>query len=253
MRQHLDRLVTVVMVAAAAAVATGAVHREFFRVPGASATTEQPTYYEEWQDWARKGILVGDSSADIKILQFVDLQCPFCKRFHDALRNLPPELEDTVAVIFVHYPVAMHPSAMSAARAVECADTHGKFWEYADAIFRDQDSLGSKSWGRYAADAGIADTADVAVCVNGTDAFPRIHQGLELGSQIGIRGTPTVVINGWWLPVAPYESLVATVRQIQAAEEPYRQKGPRRRILQMLSPWSRGDRVRNDAQRDKPQ
>ena len=88
-------------------------------------------------------------------------------------------------------------SYYGAARAGECAHRAGKFAAMERVLFRKQDSIGLKSWKSFADEVGILDLSRFDSCVNGADSFPRIESGIEAGRRLGIRGTPTVVINGW--------------------------------------------------------
>ena len=92
--------------------------------------------------------------------------------------------------------------------------------QFASVAFAKQDSLGLKPWQSYATEAGIADTARFARCVLSTSPVPRIDDGLALGRRIGVRGTPTVVINGWRLARPPYDSLSEVVAGILAGRVP---------------------------------
>jgi protein-disulfide isomerase len=66
-----------------------------------------------------------------------------------------------------------------------------------DLLFEKQDSLGLKSWGSFATEVGLKDTTAFARCIRlPVDSFPRIGAGLELGRRNGVRGTPTLWING---------------------------------------------------------
>lgn len=74
-----------------------------------------------------------------------------------------------------------------------------------DVLFRKQDSLGLKPWAGYATEAGVPDTAAFNACASTTTATARIDEGLRIGNAIGVRGTPTIVVNGWKFPLAPDE------------------------------------------------
>jgi len=84
----------------------------------------------------------GNPDASITIVEFSDFQCPFCAKFH---QNTLPQLEQdyisTGKVNFVYrdFPIqSIHPNAVPAALAAECADDQGKFWEMHDMIFKNQ-------------------------------------------------------------------------------------------------------------------
>jgi protein-disulfide isomerase len=183
---------------------------------------------EDWTNLARDGVLIGDASAPIKVIEFMDLQCPFCRLFHAATVDVKRDLGDSMAVVYIHYPVpTTHQHAMAAARASECAGEQGRFVEYIDVVFARQDSLGTRSWTSFAVDAGVSDTVAFASCASQTSPVPRIDRGRELGAEIGITGTPTVIINGWRMPRAPYDSLRRVIAKVAAGEAPYAKGKPR--------------------------
>ena len=86
--------------------------------------------------------MMGDKNAPVTMVEFSDLQCPFCLRFFkDTFPQIKKEYIDTgkVKFYFRHLPlVQLHPMAMSFAHATECANEQGKFWEMHDKIYNEQ-------------------------------------------------------------------------------------------------------------------
>jgi len=166
------------------------------------------------------GVMVGDSAARVKIIEFSDLECPVCRRFQQTVRVVQAKYPKDVAVVFVHFPLPMHRFARPAARAGECAGN--QFAAFVNLVYRKQDSLGLKPWTSYATEAGIRDTVPFAACVHATDPVPRIESGVALGLRMGIRGTPTIIVNGWRLQATPSEEeLMRTVDALIAGKEPF--------------------------------
>lgn len=82
----------------------------------------------------------GKSNAKITVIEFSDLQCPFCKRFFlETYPQLKKDYIDTgkAAFYFRHYPLpaTTHPRALPYATGAECAENQDKFWQFHDAIF----------------------------------------------------------------------------------------------------------------------
>lgn len=83
----------------------------------------------------------GNPDAPVKIIEFSDLECPFCKRFHETMQTVMSEYgkEGKVAWAYRHFPLTtIHPKALKEAEATECAATLGddtKFWAYVDRLF----------------------------------------------------------------------------------------------------------------------
>jgi len=149
--------------------------------------------------------MLGDKDAKIEIVEFSDFQCPFCRSFwSDALVQIKREYVDTGKAVFVykHYPLSFHPAAQPAAEASECAAEQGKFWEFHDKIFQEQEKLGQgtitfgdseiKTW---AAATGL-DMGQFNQCFDGGKYAEKVSEDLSYGSQLGVSGTPTVFING---------------------------------------------------------
>lgn len=83
--------------------------------------------------------IFGNPNAGVKIVEFSDLQCPFCARFHPTLKQIIQEYDGQVAWVYRHFPLAsIHPSARPAAIGSECAAELGgnnAFWKFVDAVF----------------------------------------------------------------------------------------------------------------------
>lgn len=78
----------------------------------------------------------GPKDATYTIIEYSDIDCPFCKRFHQTAGQLIAERSD-VNWVYRHFPIpALHPNAAKKAEGAECANELGgaeKFWEYLDA------------------------------------------------------------------------------------------------------------------------
>jgi protein-disulfide isomerase len=167
------------------------------------------------------GIRVGPPTAAVTIIEFMDMECPFCQRLAFAMDSLRSEFPDDIAVVVHHFPLTNHRFARIAAVAVECADDQGAFEQFFALLFQKQDSIGLKDWDAFAAEAGVADIDEFANCRQTNSTFPRIDYGRAFGESIGVRGTPTVVINGWKMPRVPQlNDLRASVRAVLAGGLP---------------------------------
>lgn len=82
--------------------------------------------------------IIGDPNAKIIIVEYSDLDCPFCKVFHGTMHRIVEENKD-VAWVYRHYPLTqLHPNALAKAEETECAWEQGgndAFWKYADKVF----------------------------------------------------------------------------------------------------------------------
>jgi protein-disulfide isomerase len=85
----------------------------------------------------------GAQDAPVTIIEFSDFQCPFCSRFFDeTYPQLKQEYGDNVRFVYRDFPLnSIHHWAQKAGEAGECADDQGKFWEYHDATFQNQEAI----------------------------------------------------------------------------------------------------------------
>jgi protein-disulfide isomerase len=204
MNNRIDRAITIVLAISALGVAASAVKSSFARPLTGRAVPQPPTYVDGWERAVQIGqSFGGDSSAPVKVVTFFDLECPACAGFHSTLKQVEAARPGSVQNIYVHFPLGYHRFALPAARGAECAAQVGKFQEWVSVLFEKRDSLGLKSWGHYALEAGIKDTSRVNECVRNLKFNSRIDAGTKFGESIQVGGTPTVLINGWRFHVTP--------------------------------------------------
>jgi len=151
--------------------------------------------------------LKGDKNAPVVIVEFSDFQCPFCRRFYiQTLSQIEKEYVDTGKVLFVYrdFPLnSIHPAAQKSAEAAECADEQGKFWEFHNALFDEQNKQGAgtvdynvddiKTW---ASTVQGLDTAKFNECLDSGKYEQEVNKDFQDGVNAGVGGTPTFYING---------------------------------------------------------
>jgi protein-disulfide isomerase len=141
----------------------------------------------------------GDDDAPVTIIEFSDFQCPFCSRFYtQTLPQLENEYINTgkVKFVYMHFPLDnIHPEATPAALATECARDQGKFWEFHDLVFENQQSIGDASYKQWASQLSL-DTTKFNDCYDSKKFETDVRDDLAKGSAAGIRGTPGFLLNG---------------------------------------------------------
>lgn len=211
----IERATSVILVSSAVVVAGVALHREFAG-PRSHSTVAVPvaskTFMAEWNSVGRLGEWIGDSNARVRIVEFGDFECPFCRRFQESFEKTRRVIGKDVALLFIEYPLTVHRFAKPAAYAAECAAKQGRWTEFHGTLFAKQDSFGLKSWASYAAAAGISDTVTFNRCVATMTTAVRVDSALAFGKTINLRGTPTVIIDGWRYSSPPYDSLLPIVQ-----------------------------------------
>jgi len=142
----------------------------------------------------------GDLNAPITIVEFSDFQCPFCAKFHSTtLPQLEANYIDSGKVKFVYrdFPIqSIHPNAVPAAIASECADEQGMFWEYHDLVFENQEKWQGLSgrimvdtFEQYALELGL-NTSDFNTCLESAKYADEVTKDLQDGASYGVTGTP---------------------------------------------------------------
>lgn len=142
----------------------------------------------------------GDPNAQITIVEFSDFQCPFCGRFFtQTLPMIEKNYIETGKVKFVYrdFPLPeIHPNAIPASLAAECADVQGLFWEYHDKLFENQlqwENLDKqnvvRTFEQYAEDLG-ADTDTFNSCLESGKYLDEVQNDLNDGVSYGVTGTP---------------------------------------------------------------
>ena len=153
---------------------------------------------------------VGPVNAVVTLEEFGDFQCPPCGLLHPVLKTMKQEFGDKIRVIYREYPlVPSHPHALSAARAAEAAGLQGKFFEMHDQIFENQ-----KAWDKafdarpifegYAQKIGL-DLEKYRNDVTSEVVEQRIFQDGKRAHALGVKGTPTVFMNGREVPFQSLE------------------------------------------------
>lgn len=166
--------------------------------------------------------MLGDKNAKVTIVEFSDLQCPFCKSyFDDTHKQLVTKYVDTgkVKFAFRHYPLAsIHPNAQKAAEATECANEQGKFWEYHDKLFAVQETWSPlaqadvlTTFTDYAGELSL-DTAKFKSCLESDKYKKAVDDDTAAGSKIQVDGTPAFFVNGYRLtgaqPFSEFERVI---------------------------------------------
>lgn len=163
----------------------------------------EPRRVAGWDSLSTVGHQLG-SSAGVRVVIFGDFECPACKQFED--RVLRPALErrsGDMQVVFRHWPLSYHRFAMPAAVAAECAATVGRFPEMYHALYRYQDSLGLKPFAEVAAQAGVVDIDAFEACRTQQDVLPVIERDRVMAEELGLEGTPAILIDGVYLGTVP--------------------------------------------------
>ncbi|HIJ11132.1 TPA: DsbA family protein [Candidatus Woesearchaeota archaeon] len=164
--------------------------------PSAAPSAPEPTPVADVD--ADDDPVLGNADAPVTIIEFSDYQCPFCSRFwSQTLPQIKSQYIATGKVKFVYRDFALsnHPLAAPAAIAANCAEPQGKFWEFHDLIFGNQQSLSEASLRTWATQLGLDMTAWDA-CRNDPASRAEIQKDFNDGGAAGVGGTPAFFVNG---------------------------------------------------------
>jgi protein-disulfide isomerase len=144
------------------------------------------------------GHMIGDPDAPLTMVEFTDLQCPFCRHFYmTTFERLKTAYINTNKLRYVSrdFPLeAIHPLALSAARAARCAGTQGRFWEMRHTILKNNAALTNDSFLSDAAALQL-DSARFKACFDDPKAFRReIDMDMADAERAGVTGTPSFVV-----------------------------------------------------------
>ncbi len=141
--------------------------------------------------------VAGLKSAPITIVEFSDLQCPFCARFYPAVKEVMKAYPDKINMMVKNFPLPFHPNARPAAKLALAANLQGKYFEMVELLLSNGGDVSDAKIKEYA-DALKLDLKKLTADYKDKDAEWEkiIEADLQLGSEVDVRGTPTFYING---------------------------------------------------------
>ena len=162
----------------------------------------------------------GPANAPVTIVEFADLECPFCGGFYPTLKLVEKNYADKVRLVYRQFPITtIHPNAQKAAEASLCANDQQKFWEFYDALFSDQSRLDIPSLKQRAQTLGL-NTATFNTCLDSGSKAATIQKDRDEAQRIGVNSTPTVFINGRLLGGRSYAEIQEVIEdELQRAAQ----------------------------------
>ncbi len=163
----------------------------------------------------------GNPNAPVKIVEYSDTECPFCKRFHVTMNQVMSEYGNSgkVAWIYRHFPIdQLHPEARKQAEATECANELGgndKFWAYLDRVYEitpSNNGLKLAELPKIAEFVGL-DVAKFNACLSSGKYAAHVEADYQDAGATGGNGTPWSIVvdkNGKKYPLSgaqPYEAI----------------------------------------------
>lgn len=175
--------------------------------------------------------IYGNLNARFTLVEFSDLECPYCKRFHDTPKQLVDGSNGNVNWEWMHLPLSFHnPAAQYGAEAAECAAELGgnrAFWMYIDEFFVQTrgNGQGPADLAQVAEDVGV-DVNAFRECMQSGRHRNKVQEHVNKAQKLGITGTPaTFVVDNTTGEsqllggAQPAEAFVAAMRKLMAESQ----------------------------------
>lgn len=147
---------------------------------------------------AAKDHIRGAANAKVTIIEYVDLECPYCKQFHPTLQQIMKDYPQDVRWVFRHAPlINLHRKAPAEANAAECAGEQGKFWEFVDGVFAvtpSNDGLDASQLPVIAKKAGVKNIPQFQKCMDDGKYNALIQAEFNDAVKAGALGTPYSIL-----------------------------------------------------------
>lgn len=165
--------------------------------------------------------ILGEKNAKVKIVEFADFRCPFCKKWYDDVEaQLKKDYVDTdkAQFAFRHYEF-LGPASVVAGNAAECANEQGKFWDMYNYLYKNQPDESDTSMYNTDKLTQVAQTLGMnsdqfRSCLSSNKFQKNVDQDFSDGQKVSVSGTPTFFINGQQLVGAqPYSAFQALIDQ----------------------------------------
>ncbi len=142
-------------------------------------------------------IVIGSKNAKITIVEFMDLECPFCARFHGPIEEVLAAYPKDVNYIVKNFPLGFHPNAKPAAKAAFAAAEQGKYAEMISALLKNGRNLNDATYEKLAGEIGLnVKKFKKDLAANDAKYEQWIQKDMALASKVGVRGTPTFYLDG---------------------------------------------------------
>ena len=145
---------------------------------------------------------LGPKTAPVTLVVFSDFQCPFCKRLATSLKELFPDFDNSVRVVYKYFPLASHGWARQAAEAAACTAVQDpeSFWKVHDYFFGFQQRLNAFGFRQdflaFARTLPRIDEARLESCIINHETAPTVDRDVAIAQQLEIRAAPVFFING---------------------------------------------------------
>ena len=140
--------------------------------------------------------MLGAPHAPVTVVEYGDFECPNCRQAAPAVKLLLERFAGRVRIVYRHFPLEeVHPHALLAAQAAECAAGQGRFWEMHDLLFENQSHLKPHQLRGYAERLEL-DMVRYEAEMGDEVYLQRVREHIDGGKLSGVRATPAFFVNG---------------------------------------------------------
>lgn len=216
---------SVVFLVIAAVFLVFACNRQTETLPQKEAQAKEPAKKNEIYNVAvGNAMFRGPEDAPVTIINFSDFQCPFSKRSVDYMESALKRYNGKIRYVFKHFPLSFHKMAKPASFAAVAAQNQGKFWEYYAKLYSDVKNVTEENLVAYAKELKL-DMDRFNADRTSAETAAKVQEDITQGSVFGVRGTPTLFINGEMIVGANNSKMEAAIVRHIAAGEQLKAKG----------------------------
>ncbi len=161
---------------------------------------------------------IGKANAQVTVVVFADYECPACAAIHSVIKDIVAKEGDRVRLVFRDFPLTkVHDFAFPAALAANAANKQGKFFEYSDLLYSNQDQLDNESLVKYAKQLGLDVSKFSADLVDPANEA-EVKKDMAEGDELGVAGTPSIFVNGYKVRALSYPAIKGAIEKALAGQ-----------------------------------
>ena len=149
------------------------------------------------------GNTMGKANAPVKLIEYADFQCPYCRRFWQETEPQIIQIYVSTGKVYYEYRSVggfLGPESADAAKAAYCAGDQGKFWQYHNELYanwtgENVGDFAKAKLSQYATTVGL-DVATFESCLSSGKYAARVQQDVLDAKAAGVQATPSFLING---------------------------------------------------------
>jgi protein-disulfide isomerase len=158
----------------------------------------------------------GRADAPVTIVEYTDFECPYCARLQSMFDELIRLYPNEIKIVYKNYPLRNHANAGKAAAIVMAAHLKGDFWPIHDRLFENYRRLNDQRFAQIRGEFGF-DTPEFEKLMKSSQVQEMIRSDIAQGKSIGVKGTPTVFINGKRVKDKSFNGIKQAIDQALAA------------------------------------